>query len=36
MRKVFGYQAYEGSKLYIHGVGLPVSFLDDLNMARGV
>ena len=36
MLKVFGYQGYEGPKLYIHGVGLPVSFLDDLNMAHGV
>ena len=36
MLKVFGYQGYEGPKLYIHGVGLPVSFLDDLNIARGV
>ena len=36
MLKVFEYQGYEGPKLYIHGVGLPVSFLDNLNIAHGV
>lgn len=36
MLKVFGYQGYEGPKLYIHRVGLPVSFLENLNTARGV
>lgn len=34
--KAFGYQSHEGLKLHLHGAGLPVSFLDNFNIASGL